>query len=79
MTYLTASEAKTTKQQTYRYLVELASNQLDYDGVPESHQIVDVVVLENKLEAIKAVIAAANWLSDYTIVAHWLPSDCAEF
>jgi len=79
MTYLTASEAKTTKQQTYRYLVELVSNQLDYKGVPESHKIVDVVVLENTLEAIKAVIAAANWLSDCIIVSYWLPSDSAEF
>ncbi len=47
MTYLTASEAKTTKQHAYRYLVELASNQLDHKGVPASYHTVDVVVLEN--------------------------------
>lgn len=79
MTYLTASEAKKTKQQTYCYLVELASKQLDRDGVTESRRIVHVVVLENALEAIKTVIAAANWLSGYTIVSHWIPSDYSEF
>ena len=61
MTYITAPEARTAKQRTYLYLVELASNQLDHDGVPESHRIVDVVVLENTLEAIKTVIALL-WL-----------------
>lgn len=79
MTYITAPEAIAAKQRTYLYLVESASNQLDHDGVPKSHRIVDVVVLENTLEAIKAAIAAAGCSSDYTIVAHWIPSDCAEF
>lgn len=79
MTYLTASEVKTTKHRTYRYLVELASNQVDHDGVPVCHRIVDVVVLENTLEAIKAVITAAGYLCGYTIVAYWIPSDCTEF
>lgn len=32
MPYLTAPEALTTKQRTYRYLVELASNKLDHEG-----------------------------------------------
>jgi len=80
MTYLTASEAKTTKQHAYRYLVELASNQLDHKGVPVSYHTVDVVVLENTLKAIKAVITAAGWLSNYTVMAYWLPEDdCKEF
>lgn len=79
MPYITALEARTTKQRTYRFFVELASKQLDHEGVPESQHIVDVVVLENKLKAIKAVIAAAGYLSDYTIVAHGTPSDCSEF
>ena len=79
MTYITAPEARTTKQRTYRYFVQLVSTKIDEQGVPESHHIVDVVVLKNTMEAIKAVIAAAGWLSDYTIVAHWTPSDCSEF
>ncbi len=62
MNYLTAPGANTAKQ-CYRYWVELTSNQLDYEGVPTSHHIVDVVVLKNTLAAIKAVIALL-WLHD---------------
>ncbi|WP_250121245.1 hypothetical protein [Chroococcidiopsis sp. CCMEE 29] len=69
----------TTQQCTYRYCVELASNQLDHEGVPESVQILDVVVLEPTEEAIKSVIAAVDWLSSYTIVSYWVPQDNDEF
>ena len=62
MPYLTAKEALTTKQRTYRYLVELASNQLDREGVPERFVSVDVVVLEPTKAAIETLIAAAGWL-----------------
>ncbi len=79
MTYITASKAQTAKQRTYRYFVQLVSTKLDEQGVPESCCVIDVVVLENTLEAIKTVIAASGWLCGYTIVAHWIPSDCAEF
>lgn len=75
---LTVPEALSTNH-TYRYFCELASSQLDHEGVPESCCIVDVVVLDDTLEALKTVIAAASWLFGYTIVAHWIPSDCAEF
>jgi len=79
MTYVTASTAQTAKRRAYRYFVQLVSTKLDVQGVPESYYTVDVVVLENTLEAMKTVIAAAGWLSDYTIVSYWLPSNCAEF
>ncbi len=79
MTYITAPEAKTTKQRTYRYFVQLVSTKTDEQGVPASYRIVDVVVLENTLEAIKTIIVAAGYLSDYTVFAHWTPSDCSEF
>ena len=79
MTLLSASEAKTAKLRTYRYFVHLISSQLDHYIVPESCCIVDVVVLDDTFEALKTVIAAASWLSGYTIVAYWIPSDCAEF
>jgi hypothetical protein len=45
MPYLTAPKSTKTDR-TYRYFVELASNNLDHEGVPERFQIVDVVVLE---------------------------------
>jgi len=80
--YLTAPQAEKT-QRTYRYLVEMASNELelDRDGipVPKHLQIVDVVVTEPGVKAIKALIAATDWLSGYTTVSHWIPSDCSEF
>ncbi len=75
---LTAPEVQAATR-TYRYFCELASSQLDHNGVPESCCIVDVVVLDDTLSALETVIAAASWLSGYTIVAHWTPSDCAEF
>lgn len=79
MTYITASEAQTAKQRTYRYFVQLVSTKLDEQGVPESYRVIDLMVLENTWEGIKAVIAAAGWLSAYTIMSHWIPSDGAEF
>jgi hypothetical protein len=72
MPYVTASTTQKTER-TYRYFVELASNKLDHEGVPESFQIVDVVVLEPTEEAIKTLIAAAGWLAGYTMVSHWTP------
>lgn len=78
MTQIKAPEAQKTKSPTYRYFCELASDELDHEGVPESHFIVDVVVLENKLAAIVAVVEAADWLSGY-MMGYWLPSDDAEF
>ena len=79
MTQITVPEAEKTKSPTYRYFCELASEELDHEGVPESHRLVDVVVLENTENAIKTVVAATDWLSGYTIVAHWFPDDGAEF
>jgi hypothetical protein len=79
MTSITATEASTRKQRTYRYFVQLVSTKLDEQAVPESYCIVDVVVLENSLEAIKTVIARADWLTSYRLVAHWIPCDCTEF
>lgn len=64
MPYLTDSKAQNTER-SYRFFVELASNKLDHDGVPESYQIVDVVVLESTSEAIKSLIAAAGWLQGH--------------
>lgn len=79
MPYLTQPGAQKTKEPIYRYFVELASNQLDYEGVPKSYRIVDVVVLENSEGAIKAVIAAIDWLQGFKIVAIWSPDDSCPF
>lgn len=79
MPYLTAPQALELKQRTYRYFVELASNSLDYEGVPERFRVIDVVITENTDAAIRNLIASAGWLDDYTIVSAWVPSDCEEF
>jgi hypothetical protein len=64
-------------------MCELVSNELELDcngiPVPKDCQTVDVVVTEPGVEAIKALIAATDWFSGYTIVSHWIPSDCTEF
>ena len=78
MPYLTAPSAQKTER-TYRFFVELASDKLDYEGVPESFQMIDVVVLENTEQAIKTLIASAGWLAGYSIVAHWVPEDNCPF
>lgn len=78
MPYLTAPSAQKTER-TYRFFVELASDKLDYEGVPESFQIVDVVVLENSEQAIKTLIASAGWLKGYTMISHWIPEDNCPF
>lgn len=78
MPYLTAPAVQKTER-TYRYFVELASDELDYEGVPESYQIVDVVVGQPTEEEIQALIAATGWLKGYTMVSHWTPEDCTEF
>lgn len=80
--YLTAPKAAKT-QRTYRYMCLLASNELELDRngipVPKHFQNVDMVITEPTLAAIASLIAAVGWLSGYTLVAHWIPSDCAEF
>lgn len=72
MPYLTAPTAQKTKL-TYRYFAELASNELDYEGLATHYQVIDVVVLEPTEEAVKTLIAAAGWLKGYTLVSFWSP------
>lgn len=80
--YLTAPKAEKS-QRTYRYMCQLASNELelDCDGipVPKHFQIVDVVVTEPTEAAIITLIAAAGWLDGYTMVSHWVPDDGCPF
>lgn len=72
-------EVLNAQRRTYRYFVELIGNQLDYEGVTESSQLVEVVVFEPTKEAIASVIAAAGWLSAYSVVSYWVPEDETEF
>lgn len=72
MTYLTAPEAIGAKQ-SYRYYVELASEQRDWEGVPELTRTIDVVVQEPTGNAIAQLIKACGWLKGYELVSYWEP------
>lgn len=75
---LTAPEALSTNH-TYRYFCELASTQLDYDGIPETFHVADVVVAEPTQSAIKKALSSGNWLQGYSLVSYWQPEDCCCF
>ena len=72
MTYLTAPAVQEAKK-SYRFFAELASCELDYEGLSMHYQIIDVMVLEPTEKAIKALIASAKWLQGYTLVSFWQP------
>ena len=63
----------------YRFMVELASIQVDEEGVPESCQVIDVVVSSPTPEAIATLLGATDRLQDYAIVDYWMPDDCDQF
>lgn len=75
---LTAPEALSTKH-THRYFCELASTQLDYDGIPETFCLVDVVVTEPTKSAIEDALSSRNWLQGYSLVSYWQPLYCCCF
>lgn len=78
MPYLTDPDVSKNKQ-TYRFFVELATQRLDYWGVPEHCQVIDVVVTEPTAGAIKTLVAAGGWLTEYRIVSTWQPCCDAPF
>lgn len=78
MTYLTAPDAVGAKH-SYRYYVELASTQLDDDGIPERFRVVDVVVVQPTQSAIENVLSSNDWLQGYSLTSYWQPEDCCCF
>lgn len=85
MIFLTDPQTLTTKDctsrdHTYRYIVQLASQEVDFEGVPERTQLIDVVVKEPTSEAIALLLEAAGYLKDWQIASYWQPTDgCTEF
>ncbi|MDZ4879101.1 MAG: hypothetical protein CLLPBCKN_008539 [Chroococcidiopsis cubana SAG 39.79] len=73
MAYLTAPDAVGAKQ-WYRYYVDLASEERDYQGVPEFTRTIDVVVTQPSKEAIASLVAACSWLKGYSVVSYNEPS-----
>lgn len=81
MTYLTDAEICPGSPNSYRFFVELASNEVELDAydepVPVAFKTLDVLVVEPTIEAIRRVIANQNWLKDFSIVDYWQPDpDC---
>lgn len=74
MRYLTDPHIYGSETPGYRFFVELASNKLDHEGVPEYFQVIDVVVTEASYEAIKSLVATTGWLVDWGIVSYWTPA-----
>ena len=73
---LTSPEAIAQPTQSKRFMVELASNELDFEGVPEYFKTLDVCVTEPTIEAITVFLKAAGYLDNWGIVDHWVPTDC---
>ena len=74
---LTAKEVFTQKVVGYRYLVELASKQVELQedrAVPVSTKVIDIVVTQPSKEEIASLIAACSWLKGYSIVSYHEPS-----
>lgn len=74
MPYLTDSVAYTTATQVYRYFAELASKELDHEGIPVRFKTIDVLVLEPTRDAIAQLINSCEWLSEYSLVDFWSPT-----
>lgn len=73
---LTAPGAIAQPTQSKRFMVELTSNTLDWEGVPESVKKLDVCVVEPTLEAIAVFLKAVGYLDGWRIVSHWVPESC---
>lgn len=73
---LTAPQVLAQPTQAHRYMVDLASNDLDFEGVPTSYKTVDVVVDEPTEDAIATLLQDGGHLEGYGIVKCWTPEDC---
>ncbi len=77
---LSAPETLNQPSLAHRFMVELASDELELDSngipVPVDYRTIDVVVIEPTLAAITALLQAAGHLDGWGIVSHWVPEDC---
>ena len=68
---------------TYRFVVELASEELTYDDelneIPTEHQIIEVTVLEPTRKAIVDLLTEKGYLYKWGLVSYWVPQKCEEF
>lgn len=64
---------------SYRYLAELASNELDEEGVPERFLTVDAMVVEPTEQAILELLSEKGWLKHWGLVSYWQEENGDEF
>ena len=80
MTYLSADNIS---GDSYRYFVELASNETELDAwgepVPVSFKTLDVVVAEPGIDAVVGLLVQQDWLNGYTVCDYWQPEDECPF
>ncbi len=77
---LTARETLAQSTPAHRFMVEVASDNLDLEGVPIDCQIIDVCIAAPSREAIELLVAATDWLKGYSLKSFWQPEDgCTEF
>jgi len=70
---VTSPEVVEKKSVGYRYLVELASKQVqlqDDRAIPVDTQIIDVVVVQPSIETIEQLLASCGWLRDWQIISY---------
>lgn len=74
---LVAQEVVEQKLTGHRFIVELASHEVELDawGIPVlvDFKTIDAVAGEPTREAICALIVDYEWLKDYSIVDYWQP------
>jgi hypothetical protein len=76
--YVTDPQAQPTEP-TYRFYAELASNELDYEGIPERVCIVDVVVTLPCEAAVRQLLDQKGWLNEWGIIGIWVPEEDSPF
>lgn len=77
---LSAPGTLTTATPAHRFIVDLTSDDLDFEGVPINFKTIDVLVAEPSKVAIEAAIATDDSLNGYSVKSFCLPEDgCTEF
>lgn len=77
--YFTDPQTSIPGAETYRYYAELASNELDEEGISERFIIADVLVAINCEAAVRQVLDDKGLLHEWGIVAIWQPEEESPF
>jgi hypothetical protein len=73
LTYLTASDVDPAKE-SYRFYVEIASIESDWEGCRDS-QTLDCVVAKNDGEAIANLLEEKGYTKAWELMAFWTPEE----